>query len=755
VPEPFDPRGLTEVETKSGRANLLFETKLRGFSPSPEMIGRPRLSGALLGSRAALVLLAAPPGFGKTTLLGEWRELDERPFAWLTLDPSDNDPAILWTGIVEALGRVQPDLGAAAAAALRATHVDVLDALIPLVVHELEALDGELVLVLDDYQAIDNVACHESLAYFVDAKPSRIQLVLSSRADPAIPIAKLRAAGELLELRALDLCFTEDEQAAFLNERLSLGLDPGTLGVLHERTEGWPAGVYLASLSLRATADAAGFVASFGGSNRHVVDYLTEVVLGSLDREQRDFLLETSILESLSVPLCDAVTASEGSADRLAELERANLFLIPLDDRRERYRYHQLFADLLRAQLAQRQPELVPELHRRAYACLIGSGDVDGALRHGLAAGELDSAAGLVAAQWLDYAPAHLGRTQPTMRRLERFPVEAFERDARLALVRAWALCMLGRQEEAEEAFAAAERVEGGRELPDGTLVDDAAAIVRACFPAGNVAGALAAAEEAQVASEGLPVSWRPIVQLALGRARWLAGDREGAVAPLEQAVVSGHRTRRWLLAAAAQARLARIALVEDGLDIGEARARDALLALDVHDLSDQPGAGEVHVAHGAVLARHGRIDEAGDALVRGLARLRQRGDVLEIADAVLVYAPVRRTLDSLASARALVEEARVLLAGCTDPGAVGVELEEVARSLTPAHRRIDGESELTERELEVLRYLAEGLPKRDIGRALFLSYNTIHSHTKSIYQKLRVSSRQAAVERARQLGAL
>jgi LuxR family maltose regulon positive regulatory protein len=179
------------------------------------------------------------------------------------------------------------------------------------------------------------------------------------------------------------------------------------------------------------------------------------------------------------------------------------------------------------------------------------------------------------------------------------------------------------------------------------------------------------------------------------------------------------------------------------------------LHAVEIHALGDHAAAGSIHVALGAVLARLGRTQEAGDVLVRGLARLRRRTDVLEIADALLVYAPVRRALDSLTSARGLVEEARVLLAECADPGAVGVELEEVARSLTPAHRRIDGESELTERELEVLRYLAEGLPKRDVGAALFLSYNTIHSHTKSIYQKLRVSSRDAAVARARELGAL
>jgi LuxR family maltose regulon positive regulatory protein len=240
-----------------------------------------------------------------------------------------------------------------------------------------------------------------------------------------------------------------------------------------------------------------------------------------------------------------------------------------------------------------------------------------------------------------------------------------------------------------------------------------------------------------------------------LGQARYLTGDPNGAEAPLEWAVASGHHADRWLVAATAQALLARIALGRDDLDLAEQRAHDAVRSLKLRNLTDQPGAGTAYVALGAVVARRGRTEEAGDLLVRGLARLRRHGDVLEIADGLLVFAPVRRALVSLTSARSLVEEARLLLAECADPGAVGVELEEVARSLTPAHRRIDGESQLTERELEVLRYLAEGIPKRDIGTALFLSYNTIHSHTKSIYQKLRVSSRDAAVARARELGAL
>ena len=265
---------------QGGNGVGLLETKLRGFSPSPEMIARPRLSAQLLGSPASLVLFAAPPGFGKTTLLAQWREQEERPFAWFTADASDNDPVSLWTGIVEAIRRVRPDFGDAAEVALKARHVDVLDALIPVVVRELESLDVELALVLDDYHAIDSAACHESLAYFMEAKPSGVQLVVASRADPPIPVAKLRAEGRLLELRALDLCFTKDEEAAFLNEQLGLGLAPETLDVLHARTEGWPAGVYLASLSLRHAPDPDRFVSAFDGSNRHVVDYLTEVVLG-------------------------------------------------------------------------------------------------------------------------------------------------------------------------------------------------------------------------------------------------------------------------------------------------------------------------------------------------------------------------------------------------------------------------------------------------------------------------------------------
>jgi LuxR family transcriptional regulator, maltose regulon positive regulatory protein len=749
----LDRRGRREKGQHSAREGVAREVKLRVFAPAPEMIDRPRLFGALVASRASLVLLAAPAGFGKTTLLAHWKEAEQRPFAWLALDESDNDPAVLWSGILEAIQRVRPGFGGAAETALRSAHVNVLDALVPLILHELQTTGSDLVVALDDYHVLVNEDCHRSIAFFLDAKPAAVQLVLAGRADPPIPIAKLRAAGELVELRAPELSFTQEEEAVFLNESLRLDLGPEALGVLHERTEGWPAGVYLASLSMRNAPDRDAFVSSFGGSNRHVVDYLTEVVLGSLDCEQRGLLLETSVLDTLTAPLCDAVTERTDSGQRLAELERENLFLVPLDDRRERYRYHQLFAGLLRSQLEQREPDHLRELHRRASAWMEDAGDLHGAARHAVAAGEVARAGELVLAQWLAHPDAPRARPETMLQWLEPLPATASKDDPRLALLEAWLFSAQRRHEDAEAALALAGQADASSALPDGTLVRDAANYVRACFPWEDVGGFRSHAEAVPLAS--VTAFWRPVVLQSLGWARYLSGDLQAAKEPLERAAVAALEVDQTPVFAAANAVLARIALADGDVDEAELLARKGLSALEAQGLDDPPGAGSIHLALGAALFQRGGAPEASDLMVRGLAQLRLRGDVLEIADALLVYAPVRRTLETLPSARALIKEAGSLLAGCTDPGILAEQLEDVARALTPAHRRIDGASELTERELEVLRYLAEGLPKRDIGRVLFLSYNTIHSHTKSIYQKLRVSSRQAAVERARELGAL
>jgi LuxR family maltose regulon positive regulatory protein len=452
-------------------------------------------------------------------------------------------------------------------------------------------------------------------------------------------------------------------------------------------------------------------------------------------------------------PLCDVVTGREDSAKLLFEIERANLFLVPLDDRRDWYRYHQLFAEVLQNQLLRRDPDHARELHRRASEWLAGEGYTFEAVRHAIAAEEVDAAARLVAERWVSVLV--LGRAETILRWLDAFPAEIVERDAQLSLVKAWALSMLNRRDEALEALVDVEAAGVSGDLPDGSSVEAVTALVRAWFPCGDARNMLAAATRAYELEGERRSVWQPVVLLALGWARYFGGEPDEASSPLLEAALLASRAKQWPLACVAKAVLARVCLAVDDVAAAEIAAREAVEIIEAHGLADQPGSGFAYTALGAVLARDGELDEAARLLGRGLGRLRARGEELYVADALLALAPVRRALGAREEARALLAEARTLIENCSDPGTLRGRLEEVTRTIVPAHRRIDGDSELTERELEVLRYLADGLPKREIGEALFLSFNTIHSHTKSIYQKLRVSSRQAAVERARELGAL
>ena len=732
---------------------VLFEAKFDGVRCSGEILARPRLTRVLAQSRPALVVLAAPPGFGKTTLLAQWREADDRAFTCVSLDAADNDPVVFWHYLIEAIRKIEPSFGAAALSALAAPRIDVLDTVVPRVLSELDTVSEEIVLVLDDYQTIESRACHDSVACFLERRPRSLTLALSTRADPPIAVGRLRATGELLELRAVDLCFTREEEAEFLNETLQLGLCSRSVAVLHERTEGWPVGVHLASLSLRKVSDRAAMIERFGGSSRHVVDYLAEVVLDTLAPEPRQFLLETSVLASMCGPLCDAVTGRENSADLLLEIERANLFLVPLDDRREWYRYHQLFAEVLQNQLLRRDPDHALDLHRRASEWLAGEGRTCEAVRHAIAAGEVDAGTRLVVERWVSLLVR--GRAETILRCLEVFPADVVDGDAQLSLVKAWTLSMLNRRGEALEALGRAESAGGAERLPDGSSLEGLAALVRAWFPCGDARGMLAAAVRAHELEGERSSVWQPVVLLALGWARYFGSEPDEARPPLQEAALLATSANQWPLACLAKAVLSRACLAADDMAGARSAAREAMAIVEEHNLADQPGSGVAYTALGAVLARGGEADEGARLLARGLGLLRARGEELYVADALLAVAPVRRALGARDEARALLTEARTLIEDCPDPGVLRARLEEVTRTIVPAHRRIDGDSELTERELEVLRYLADGLPKREIGAALFLSFNTIHSHTKSIYQKLRVSSREAAVARARQLGAL
>jgi LuxR family maltose regulon positive regulatory protein len=377
-----------------GEVGELLEGKVRLPRRRRGVVSRERL-GERLAAATGLTLVSAPAGFGKTTLLTEWLAEDGRQAAWLSLDERDNDPASYWSYLVAALKTAAPDVGAAALSLLQSSQPPI-EAVLSTLLNDLNAVEYDVVLVLDDYHAIEAREIHDGMAFLVEHLPPQIQLVIASRVDPALPLARMRARGELVEIRSAELRFTADEVAAYLNGVMGLALTAHDVAVLEGRTEGWIAALQLAALSMQGRDDVSGFIAGFAGDDRYIVDYLAEEVLQRQPEEVQNFLLQTSILDRLSGPLCDAVTGQVGGKDRLAAIERGNLFLFPLDDQRRWYRYHQLFADVLQAHLLDEQPDAVAGLHQRAGAWYEENGESAEAIRHSLAAKDFDRAAALI-----------------------------------------------------------------------------------------------------------------------------------------------------------------------------------------------------------------------------------------------------------------------------------------------------------------------------------------------------------------------
>ena len=415
----------------------LLETKLYVPRSPRALVPRPRLRERMdRGATSRLMLVSAPAGFGKTTLLAEWlaagpaAPTDERSVAWLSLDPGDNHPASFWTYVIAALRTAAPGVGASALALLHAAQPPPIETVLTTVVNDLGGVANDVVLVLDDYHVIDALDVQEGMAFLLDHLPAQLHLVIGSRADPALPLARLRVRGELVEIRAADLRFTPDEAAAYLNGVMGLALTAQDMAALEGRTEGWIAALQLAALSMQGRDDVPGFIAGFAGDDRYVVDYLVEEVLQRQPDRVHSFLLQTSILGRLSGALCDAVTGQDGGKAMLEALDRGNLFLVPLDDRRRWYRYHHLFADVLRARLLDEQPDLLPELHRRASDWYEQNGERAVAVEHALAGADFERAADLVelampamrrdrreatARRWFDALPADVFRVRPVL----------------------------------------------------------------------------------------------------------------------------------------------------------------------------------------------------------------------------------------------------------------------------------------------------------------------------------------------------
>ncbi|MCC6495901.1 MAG: helix-turn-helix transcriptional regulator [Propionibacteriaceae bacterium] len=373
----------------------VLESKLRLPRQVTRPMPRPQLQGLLDASDAVpLTLVSAPPGYGKTTLVAAWLagRAPLRRFAWVSLSEQDRHPTSFWTYFLTAVERAAPGAGARALELLETG----IDTALGELLNELSVLPDNLTIVLDDYHLCDGPDVQSGMTFLLDQLPPQVHLVVLSRADPNLPLPRLRGRGELVEVRASDLRFTPEESRAYLNDLNDLDLDGEAVAVLDGRTEGWAAAIQLAALSLRGRADPSGFIAEFAGDDRFVLDYLADEVLSRVPPETRRFLLQTSILDRLTGPLCDAVTGGAGGKAVLESLERQNLFLVPLDDQRRWYRYHHLFADVLNAHLLDETADVLPRLHQRASDWYAANDDPESAIRHALAAGDSQAAAQLV-----------------------------------------------------------------------------------------------------------------------------------------------------------------------------------------------------------------------------------------------------------------------------------------------------------------------------------------------------------------------
>jgi LuxR family maltose regulon positive regulatory protein len=743
---------------------ILLRTKL---SPPPVRAGlvpRDRLNGLLeTGAKGRLCLVDAPAGSGKTTLLAQWWRADHGPrrVAWLSLDDGDDDPVRFWSYVVEAFRVVEPGFGADALALLQGPGTaDVLTQLIlPELLNELAASESDLVLVLDDYHLVTNAVCRASLGFFVDHLPANVHLMVATRVDPPLALARLRASGELVELRIAELGFTSAEADLLLGEAMGLELTADQTERLRERTEGWAAGLYLAGLSLRGQPDPGPFIASFEAGHRHVVDYLGTEVLARQPEPLRSFMVRTSVLQRLSGPLCDAVLETKGSAELLAELEQANLFLIALDNHRHWYRYHHLFAQLLHLELAGRDPDLVPLLHRRAATWHQDNGDVEAAVHHASAAGDYPRATDLVTRHWLPFA--RRGRVATVERWLDGLPDEVVAAAPSVAVAKVWIGGYRGLpRQELERWLAVADTGDPDAPVPDwAASVSFEAAMARTQFTYDDVGTALDAARQAvELAGPG-PSEATWMATAALGRNLYLAGRPAEARAVLGTVSLDHLPAERQPFVVVNILAVCSLLAGEEGDHATAATlAQQAMEVAKAGGVSFYPLNGVAYIALARALTHQGGLVEAEELLERVLSMLDIDSFQIHYAEALLALAEVRQARGDGDGARAVADEARNLIGRFADPGMLTARLERAGREPRPAGARRPAPGpagELTERELVVLRLLATTLSQREIAQELYVSVNTVRTHIQGAYRKLGAASREEAVAVARDHGLL
>jgi len=706
---------------------------------------------------AKLVLVVAPAGWGKTSLLRDWCLSGEKPrTTWLSVDRGDNDPAHFWAGVVAAVDGVSPGIGAAALQVLNTAHVKTPDALIGPVINDLARMPERVSLVLDDFHLITNPEIQQSVAYLVEHLPATLGLVVASRSEPALPLARLRAQGEMAEIRADDLRFSEGETRDLLNGTLGLALPPEDIHALLERTEGWVAGLYLAGLSLRGHKDPARFIRGFGGDDRQIADYLTAEVLAGQSDQVRALLLRTSVLDRFSGSLCDAVTEASGSQSLLEELQRSQLFLEPLDTTRHWYRYHRLFAELLRDELDRSEPGLAPLLHHRASAWHRQHGSIGEAIEHAVRAADPAAARELIAGHSITLIDQGLAEDVACW--LDRLPPEMIIDDARMCLIKGFLGRHLGHPEDVKSWLAAAEAAAPHSGLTEGTgSMEYAASVLWADYHhlVGDLASAEAASRRAAEVEAAGTAQWQAEALAAIGaNLFWRAQDAEASVI-LEQVVGPTRSLASNLASVRALGCLAAISARAGDLEGCERQVHMATDLAARHSLDEYWITTTAMVTSAELSADRGELTEAETTAMTALERARRGHARLETASALLCLAKIRSRTGNVGDARVRIDQASDVIGSCAAPGILTELLTETDRlasehvpvpiGVPPQRSGASPPDTLTRREAQVLELLAAGRTNHEIAVQLVVSIHTVERHLQNAYRKIGVRNRADA----------
>ncbi len=764
----------------------LLQTKLYRPTPRPDLVPRRRLLQQLLtglwtGQAFArkLTLVAAPAGFGKTTMIVDcelWTSHPAQPrpaienlkSGWLSLDEADNDPVRFLRYVIAALQSALPEIGRTALPLLESGAPTALEEALTSLINEITATACPVILTLDDYHVIHHAGIELLLTFLLDHQPPNLHLIIASRSDPALPLARLRARGQLLELRARDLRFTAEETAAFFTHTMGLSLRPEWIAALEQRTEGWIAGLQLAALSMQGREDAQTFMQDFTGSQHFVLEYLVEEVLRRQAAPMQQFLLETSLLQRMCAPLCDAVTESAESEQALADLNRRNLFIIPLDSEHYWFRYHHLFAEFLKSHLQRTRAGDVPVLHRRAAEWFQANNHPEEALHHAFAIPDYPYVSRLVVDNWRRVY--HRGRLATAVQWLESLPGDLLRQSPALGVAYCWTLFIRGDYERIgsylDDVTQSFDRMVAAGELPvehpEYNIILHQVTLLRAVVMRhhGDVAGAIQEVEQLLPTVVRLRQTLgQTVVDMGYTACYSQMGYNYVAANDLDRAAdylsrVSPHARGCGNLFALAHATMewARISLAQGRVEQAEAICRHELSLMQQPAYAGTPAFCLIQLALADVLRVKQAWDEAESLLRQGLETARSSGHAYYLAQGYLITARLHHAQGKPAQAQDAVHQAEQIAAAIHNrflDDAIAQTRQTLASRSSPAQPLIEP---LSERELEVLRLICAGKSNQEIADELFLALNTVKRHANNLYGKLGVSRRAQAIMEARRL---